>query len=103
MYSVHNWVEDMGLECKGSSVGYIGTVFFAGFSIGAIIFSRMADIYGRKNVYKAVTLFGALVQISFLFIRNFPIALVGYFFFGLTGLMRMSCAYLYMIELTPKK
>ena len=44
-----NWVEQYDLTCADEqSLALIGTLFFAGFSTGAIILPTASDKYGRK-------------------------------------------------------
>lgn len=94
----------MGLECRqGGEIGIIASMFFAGFTIGAFFLPRMTDIYGRKNIWKINAGFNTLVQISALFIRNYYLLLVVVFINGLCGVMRTSVAFMYLMELTPKK
>ncbi len=60
--SLHNWVERLDLACKfyyvywfqGTSkakIGLLGSIYFAGWAIAAILLPRLSDMFGRKKVY----------------------------------------------------
>lgn len=55
----YNYLSTMGLSEASPQVGLIVSVYYLGCAIGAVIFSRLADKYGRK-----AAMFGCLATAS---------------------------------------
>ena len=47
--SLHNWAEQLDLQCKSDSeIGLIGSMYFIGIIVSVMTLPRMSDLYGRK-------------------------------------------------------
>lgn len=55
----YNYLSTMGISESSPQVGLIVSVYYLGCAIGAVIFSRLADVYGRK-----AAMFGCLATAS---------------------------------------
>lgn len=84
--NLNNWSLSFKLYCsKGYITKLYGTTFFIGGMLGAIILSPLPDKYGRKNIYKYLTLFILIFHLIILFSPNEWILLITIFLLGLTS------------------
>ena len=52
-HSLHNWYDKMDLVCTPkTTIASIGTAFFAGWTLTLFFLPRLADIYGRKLIWR---------------------------------------------------
>ena len=102
--SLHNWVEDLDLTCTPkSTIGLIGSIFFAGWAVSATFLPRLSDIHGRKKMY-IISMSGLfLLYLATLFSRNLVLTIVIMFFFGGVSVGRASIGFLYLMEFIPLK
>ena len=79
-----SWISDMGIECDQAKVGYIGTFFFSGMTVGNFCFSIITKYLMHKQV---ITIF-IFVYVVFLFlttvIENYYFRLVCVLILGLS-------------------
>ena len=55
-FYIDNWIEQVNMQCTPkAAVGIIGAMAFLGAAIGCFFLPVMGDIYGRYNVFMAVS------------------------------------------------
>lgn len=82
----------------------MGSVNFIGFTIGSLLFVRLADIYGRKPVVIIATLVTPLGIICLLLFGNSLIKIyIIFFIMGLSYSSRSSVSYLLGSEFITEK
>jgi len=86
-----------------AKIGLIGSIYFAGWAIAAIIVPRLSDLFGRKYVYLAAMTGHFCFWVVIICSRNLNLTITIMFFFGFCSLGRSSVGYLYMMELIPLK
>ncbi len=102
--TLHNWVEDLRLECVSSfRLGLLGSAIIAGWAIGSIFIPRLGDVIGRKKVLFVSYLICNIVWLGLLLSRNLNFTTVLLFFFGFVSVGRCAVGFIYLIELTPKR
>ena len=102
--SLHNWVEQLDMTCTSSTkIGFIGSLYFLGWTISATIVPRMSDIYGRKLVYGISMLCLLLLNFGVLFSTNLDLTMALMFFSGFASCGRCAGGFLFLMELTPVK
>lgn len=94
-----NWVEQYDLTCADEQkLALIGTLFFAGFSTGAIILPTASDKYGRKPF----TIFGVSVTIAsivvMIFSKSYKVLCTLQFLLGFCTVGRYNVGYLLLTE-----
>jgi len=66
--SLQNWMTDFDLICEPPfRIGLIGTLQFIGLAAGALLFTPLSDVYGRKPVLAISAALTPLVIVVFLF------------------------------------
>ena len=45
-----SWISDMGIECDQAKVGYIGTFFYSGMTVGNFLFSIISKYLMHKQI-----------------------------------------------------
>ena len=60
------WISDMGIECDQAKVGYIGTFFFSGMTVGNFFFSIITKYLMHKQI---ITIF-TFTYVIFLFLTT---------------------------------
>ena len=72
----YSWITDMGIECDKAKVGYIGTFFYSGMTVGNFCFS----IINKYLMHKQIIIIFTFSYVVFLFlttvINNFYFRLV---------------------------
>ena len=72
----YSWITDMGIECDKAKVGYIGTFFYSGMTVGNFCFS----IINKYLMHKQIIIIFTFTYVVFLFlttvINNFYFRLV---------------------------
>ena len=72
----YSWITDMGIECDKAKVGYIGTFFYSGMTVGNFCFS----IINKYLMHKQIIIIFTFSYVIFLFlttvINNFYFRLV---------------------------
>lgn len=83
-YELYNWNKSLNLECESEErMGAIGSTFFVGFMIGALLFLRLADIVGRRYVAIGGYLTHCVVVVMLLAAQNLETIYVALFILGL--------------------
>jgi len=101
---IHGWSEKLNLACVNNyKIGLIGGSYFIGWVLTLLIVGRLADIYGRKWIYRVnmvitLFLFGAIYLAS-----NVDQMILINFGIGLTTTGRLSVGFLYMMEFVQMK
>ena len=71
-----NWISDFNLMCSSRiTLGFFGSLHFAGNVIGAMFILRLGDIYGRKPVLLICTFATMIAVFSLYFFRKFILSL----------------------------
>ena len=87
----YSWITDMGIECDKAKVGYIGTFFYSGMTVGNFCFS----IINKYLMHKQIIIIFTFTYVVFLFlttvINNFYFRLVCLLLVGISqGLANLS-------------
>ena len=94
----------MNLFCTPSiDIGYLGSSFITGCFIGSFVFPRLADIIGRRPIFMLGLLTHIGVVIGSLFCTTIKFAYALLFFGGMAETMRYYVAYVYAVEMMPKR
>ena len=99
-YSLTNWVDSLNLVCSSDwEIGVIGSAWFAGMFIGALILSPISDIYGRRPVHIAgITL--SFIGGLWMYIKpTWFSVIVSLLMKGVGMYSRLSISYLYTLEM----
>ncbi|MDO5705516.1 MAG: MFS transporter, partial [Paracoccus sp. (in: a-proteobacteria)] len=81
----------------------IGTLFFLGMFVGAFVFGRVADRFGRRRVLLVTVLMDALFGLLSVFAHNFEMLLVLRFLTGVAVGGTLPVDYAMMAEFLPPK
>ena len=97
-------MQQLDLICaKEVEIGALGSSFFFGWMISALIIPRYADIYGRKNVVFATSSTSILVSLGLIFSRSLIFTCFVLFVLGLLVSGNFGVSYVYNIEFfTPE-
>ena len=102
--AVFDWIDQYSLECASDfHLSMIGSCFFIGCFVGSFILPRLADVYGRKPLFLTglilyfITVLGLLMSTSQILMYSFLI--LG----GVSETGRYYVAYVYAIEIFPKR
>lgn len=69
--SIHNWVEQLDLICYPKwHIGCVGSAFFAGWASTILVFTRLADVYGRKYVFIASVVVDTIMMVLMMFVST---------------------------------
>ena len=101
---LNNWVEQVNLYCiDEGEYGLIGSMFFVGTFIGSFILPRASDIYGRKPLFLiGLVIFFGVITAAY-FVTNLYVLYFIIFMGGISETGRFYVAYVYVIEMMPKK
>ena len=75
----YSWITDMGIECDKAKVGYIGTFFYSGMTVGNFCFS----IINKYLMHKQIIIIFTFTYVVFLFLTT----VVNNFYFRLVCLL----------------
>ena len=75
----YSWITDMGIECDKAKVGYIGTFFYSGMTVGNFCFS----IINKYLMHKQIIIIFTFSYVVFLFLTT----VVDNFYFRLVCLL----------------
>lgn len=99
-----NWVNTVDLYCISDlENSVIGSMFFVGTFTGSFILPRAADVYGRKPLFLIGLSIYIAVVIALLFNKSLYFLYVLLFFGGISETGRYYVAYVYAVEMFPKK
>ena len=94
----------MDLYCTGSfEMSMIGSMFFVGTFTGSFVLPRAADIYGRKPLFLIGLALYIVVTIALFFVSSLGWLYFLLFLGGISETGRYYVAYVYCVEMMPKK
>ena len=99
-----SWISDMGIECDQAKVGYIGTFFYTGMTIGNFLFSIVTKFF----MHKQIIIFFTFNYVVFLFlttiIDNYYFRIISLLFVGISqGLANPSTLTIVSESVSSKK
>ncbi len=101
---MNNWVRKMDLYCTGSfEMSLIGSMFFVGTFAGSFVLPRAADIYGRKPLFLIGLALYIVVTIALFFVSSLGWLYFLLFLGGISETGRYYVAYVYCVEMMPKR
>ena len=102
--SLHNWVEPLDLTCKSKeAIGFIGSIYFIGLMISALILPRLADIYGRRWIILGCQFMQVPVYIWVFFMSSLGECYAIFLFIGLGFGGSVATNSLYVQEFLQKR
>jgi MFS family permease len=104
VYSLNNWVEQLGLYCTdGKYIGMIGALAFLGSAIACAILPILGDKIGRYPVF--IVTQACQIPMFFVAIYTNSLATVYFivFFLGFCLIGRFTCGFVLFVELLPEK
>ena len=94
----------MNLYCtEDFEMSLIGSMFLVGAFVGSFILPRAADIYGRKPLFLTGLGIYILDVIALYFCNNLYLLYFLLFAGGISETGRYYVAYVYVVEMMPKK
>ena len=103
-YSLYNWNDAFDLECASKSrLGLIGSIFFIGWMLGALVFPRLADLWGRKPIILGSFAAQLLVILMLLLATNLETVYAALFILGLKVSPGNQVSYVLMLEFAEAK
>ena len=99
-----SWISDMGIECDQAKVGYIGTFFYSGMTVGNFLFS----IISKYLMHKQIIIIFTFTYVVFLFlttvIENFYFRIICFLILGICqGLANPSTLTIVSESVSSKK
>ena len=102
--SLRNWHYEFDLKCWPKHyIGLICSLFWLGWCCTLLWLPRLADVYGRKNLIAYNNFVSLALHLLTIFAPNIYVLGGTLFTWGLFNSIRVSTAFLYMVELMPKK
>ena len=100
--SLHNWMEQMDLYCTAKwQIGFLGSIYYLGFCIGAVLFAKVADTYGRKLCIRVIVLAHFIAFWPLIFTPNLYGRWAIMFVIGVIAAVRASVAINMLMEFVP--
>lgn len=100
--SLHNWVEKLDLTCQEPwKIGFIGSMYLFGWSLGCLFVPRLGDVYGRKRPYIASSVTSLFIYLGLILSNNINLTMALFFLLGLCTPGKSNIAYVYLLELVP--
>ena len=97
--TLKNWIPELDLMCrKDFIIGLFGSLYFARFTLGAVLLTPLADRYGRKTIVlvsNTITLSGYLILVL---VHNLYARYIGLFILGLSASPRCGNSYILLLE-----
>jgi MFS family permease len=101
---MNNFIVGLDLHCAPRyKIGLMGTFIFLGFLVGAMIFPRLADIHGRKPIFRTYFLLHIVAIGTILFAPSLYFVYFGFLLLGLGSTVRTSVAFVHCLELMEIK
>ena len=101
---MNNWVNKLDLYCTGSfEMSLIGSMFLVCTFSGSFVLPRAADIYGRKLLFLIGLALYIAVVIALIFVNSLNMLYFLMFLGGISETGRYYVAYVYCVEMMPKK
>jgi MFS family permease len=102
--TLHNWVEQLDMYCyTKNTIEVIGSSFFAGAFAGSFVLPRLSDVYGRRPLFLTGLVLYFAVLIGCLCATGFYEMCFYVFMGGVAETGRYYVAYVYAVEMMPKK
>ena len=79
----------------------IGSSFFIGWCLSLLWIPRLADVYGRKNLFRIAQVIDFLLFTGMLLTNSLNVAIGIIFSIGFTTSIRLAAGYIYMLEFIP--
>lgn len=99
--SLQNWVQQLNLICATETqIGMLGSVFFAGWTISAVIIPTQADKMGRKPVLLLTYIAVVVISIGIILSTSITLTTIFLFFLGMTANGTCNVSFVLMIEAT---
>ena len=100
--TVDNWITKMDLIwISDFQIGFLGTIFFVGWVVGAATLWVLGDFIGRKKmIIFSITGF-LLMMLGLIVVEKLSFLYANLFFLGLFQGSKGALAYVYMLELAP--
>jgi len=101
---LNNWIQQYDLTCESDvALSMIGSSFFLGTFVGSFILPRMADVYGRRPLFMVGLVIYISVVFGLLLSTTKHMMYILLFFGGISETGRYYVAYVYAIEIAPKR
>jgi MFS family permease len=102
--SLYNWVEQLDLVCdKGSQIGLIGSLYFAGWSSTILFLPWLADKIGRRWIFFFSVLVTSFACLGLYLSQNLNFTISLMFIVGMANSGRVMVGFLFASEfMTPK-
>lgn len=84
-------------------VGMIGSSFFIVWCLSLLWIPRLADVYGRKNLFRIAQVIDFLLFTGMLLTNSLNVAIAIIFSIGFTTSIRLAAGYIYMLEFIPQR
>ena len=84
-------------------IGLIGSSTLLGWALTTTWLPRLADLYGRKNLYKISQICGLILFTAIFFADSLNTFIGLNFLIGVVTSLRINVGYIYMLEFMPKK
>ena len=92
----------MDLNCTESwKIGFLGSVYYLGFCIGAGLFAKLADTYGRKVVIRWIVVAHFFAFLPLIWVPTLYGRWAVMFVLGLIAAVRASVAINMLLEFVP--
>lgn len=99
--SHHNWSLDFNIYCDKGEVGFIGTIFLIGSSVGMII-TLLLNVIGRKGTWM-LGIFIFIPSSALLFTKNTVCLYIGCFGYGISHSIMILIRYIVPTEILSTK
>lgn len=101
--SIHNWIEHLDLTCTPeTTIGLLGSIYFASFTFCNAIIPAMADRVGRKWPFFLSILIEMIAYFWIFFSKDIWQIIACYFVIGCCAAGRMGISIPYMNEFLPE-
>lgn len=102
--SLHNWVEKLNLTCVSKEkIGWLGSSFFVGWIATLFVLPRLADLYGRKWIWRL----GMIVQLAsytvIMLTHNVNVMIAAIGVIGACNTARVNVGFIVMLEFLPEE
>jgi len=100
--SLVNWVSEYGMTCSPKYLfGLFGSLFFAAVVISSLLFTPLADKFGRKKVTLCGLAVVSIAQSLMLLSSSKEFSYFLVFMLGISTPMRVFVGYIYAMEFMP--
>ena len=100
--SLNNWYGKLDLYCAPKwKTAAIMSIFFAGWTLTLPFLPRLADVRGRRPIWRVAVAVQFLMMLVVLWTRRVEVMLVAMFILGGLSSIRICVGYNYLIEFMP--